>query len=155
MTHIYLLAAGLLVATTGLRSTLPSGSPRPVPVQAEAAAESLLVTVSSNKSTYKKGETAKFTIRVKNAGKNDVTLHFSSGQSFDLQAFKPGETDASWTWSMDKLFTMMLRDQNLKAGEELVYSGNWPNLPAGEYNVVGILTVNKGIKAAPISITVK
>jgi hypothetical protein len=156
MNPIYVVAAGLLLAVGGLRPTMPSGEPRPVPLgQNETQNSSLVVTVSSNKASYKPGETARLIIHTKNTGKEDLTLHFSSSQSFDLQAFKPGETDASWTWSMDKMFAMVMRDQKLKAGEEVTFKANWEGLPAGEYNVVGSITAANGGKSAPISITVK
>jgi hypothetical protein len=48
-----------------------------------------------------------------------------------------------------------MRDQKLKAGEEVTFKANWEGLPAGEYNVVGSITAANGGKSAPISITVK
>jgi hypothetical protein len=83
---------------------------------------------------------ARLTLR--NNGSNPVNLHFTSGQSFDFKIINAAG-EIVYTWSADKSFVMMIRDEQLDLGE-LTYglTAELKGLPAGRYTAQAFLTTD-------------
>jgi len=97
-------------------------------------------------------------ITTTNTHSSDAYLHFSSGQRFEVQLFKPGSSDAAYTWSADKMFTMMVSQLRLAPGQNLKFDahigGKDNPLPKGKYELRANLTNSSRIEAPPITIEV-
>jgi hypothetical protein len=162
--------------TPGEENTLPlpsTSKPQPAPnahdgekpdahgeekpgTQANAA---LPVSLKSGKATYGRGENVEFSITVRNASQTTQNLQFTSGQSFDITARAAGAKEDAWRWSADKIFSMALRRQSLRAGEEQVFKATWDQsagdgqpLPRGKYTIAAEITTNPRLNAEPITI---
>ena len=134
------------------------------PVKAPAKKVSfapIVVTLRSDKKTYKRGETVSFVLTARGASARPQTLSFSSGQSFDITArlAKAGSLPA-WQWSRGRYFIQVVSVASLAKGEERVWKTKWrqtddqgKELPRGAYRIKARLAANNGITAAPITIT--
>jgi len=71
-----------------------------------------------------------------------IRLHFPSGQSFDLKIYNEAG-DIVYTWSADKLFILVIRDEQFGPGER-TYGFPVPllNLQPGRYKAQGYLTTS-------------
>ena len=126
----------------------------------EKAASPLVASVSADKATYKAGESVTFSITLRNTSKLWQTLHFRSGQSFDVAVRAQPDGEVLWNYSHGRMFTMALRDLALGPGEQKTWTATWKQvnnkgeqLPRGSYAVTALVTANGGIKAAPITVT--
>lgn len=150
------VAALTLPLLGGCRLFFPTmGAPLPTMPKPQNVALPWQVTASANKTRFKKGETVELNISVRNATQAPLTLDFTSGQSFDFQATRVGETDTAWTWSADKSFIMALRQQTIQAGQRQSWKAQWPAPAPGVYRVVGSVTTNPALQAKPFEIVVK
>ncbi|NIR47315.1 hypothetical protein GWO43_02420 [candidate division KSB1 bacterium] len=73
------------------------------------------------------GDTVDLTLFVTNSRTTPVTLHFSSGQSFDFYA-RVASADRGaivWNWAHDKAFIQVLRNVDLEAAETRSYQVTW------------------------------
>lgn len=113
------------------------------------------ITASASKTTVKLGEPIELQITLKNTRAAPMALEFSSGQSFDFQAFAPGSSDAAWTWSADKGFAAVLRSLTLAPGAELKFKTRWNNAPRGRYTICGLVTANGGLRAEAFEVVVE
>lgn len=107
-----LLAAALLAACT---PPPPAGAPAASPDATPALVSSLSVQTSP--------DTVRLTLQVTNATEAPLTLSFPSGQTYDFAVLRGGET--LWTWSADRSFIQVLRDETLAAGETRTYTEHW------------------------------
>jgi hypothetical protein len=73
--------------------------------------------------------------------KQDLVLHFSSGQRYDFEVLDAGGAKV-WRWSDGHLFTQVLGEQSLRTGEELTYEESWRPTSAGSYRVRGAITAS-------------
>lgn len=121
----------------------------------------IVVTLRSDKKTYKRGETVSFVLTARGASVRPQTLSFSSGQSFDITArlAKAGSLPA-WQWSRGRYFIQVVSVATLRKGEERVWKTKWrqtddqgSEVPRGAYRIEARLAANNGITAAPITIT--
>jgi hypothetical protein len=112
-----------------------SGFPRvmlpPLTLTGQALGASLDVSVGTSAVT--------FTLRITNGHAQPVTLHFNSGQQYDLRVRRP-DGSIAWTWSMDKLFTGALMQRTLASGETVTYTGTWEQPAKGAFVAEGRLT---------------
>ncbi|WP_108669921.1 BsuPI-related putative proteinase inhibitor [Peribacillus acanthi] len=89
---------------------------------------------------------------IQNNKTEDVTLTMNSGQYFDYQ-LKDEKGNVVYTYSPDKMFTQMIEEKVLKAGEtlemELALEQNLLNVPPGKYTleVWSTATETKNLKA--------
>jgi hypothetical protein len=121
----------------------------------------LRVSVATDKPLYKRGETVRFTVTVRNASRETQTLSFSSGRKFDIAVRQNAGTDAPlWNWANGRMFTMMLTDVKLASGESKSWTATWKQtgndqkeLPRGVYSARAQLAANGGIEAAPITVS--
>lgn len=154
------------------RNTLPPGAgaepalpppPIVVPPSGDSSAgetATLSAIITAEKKTYARGQLVRFTLTVRNTGKNAQKLTFNSGQSFDITATPSGRPEPAWRWSHDKMFTMALRELTLKAGATQSWTATWEQtdndgnpVPRGEYSIAGRIVANGGIAAPPLTIT--
>jgi hypothetical protein len=73
--------------------------------------------------------------------KQDLVLHFSSGQRYDFEVLDASGAKV-WRWSDRELFTQVLGEQSLRTGEELAYEESWRPTSAGSYRVRGAITAS-------------
>jgi Intracellular proteinase inhibitor len=135
-----LLLVGLLGLHPALANDQPAKKPPPAPTN-------IVVTLASDKATYRRGETVHFTITARNAGKTPQKLVFASGQQFDLTATLAGQkqgqqTATVWKWSHGRMFTMIYTEKTLAPGETLRWTAEWNQtgddekpVPRGRYSV--------------------
>ena len=98
------------------------------------------VTVGTDAQTYKAGQTAEMLVRVSLRVTEAVRLTFPSSQNTDMRITNDkGET--VYTWSADKLFAMIFREERFEPGERtFVMDAPVGNLPPGRYQVEAWLT---------------
>lgn len=162
-----LLATGVFSGCIG-RSPMQEPTAPPVPPfvtdkdkgqdtakPAPTAQSDVAVTARATQATFEAGKPVELRLTAQNTSQKSVELRFSSGQSFDFQAFKPASNEPVWTWSMDKMFVQMLREKRLAPGEKLEFEAQWENAPKGRYEIVGTLTANGGINADRFTVEVK
>ncbi|MFW6028864.1 MAG: BsuPI-related putative proteinase inhibitor [Halanaerobiales bacterium] len=100
------------------------------------------------------GEDIKAIMEIYNISENDIRLHFSSGQLYDL--FLRKDNKEVWRWSEGKFFTMAIQYKDLEAGEKLRYKERVPGQKnSGEYVLGGKITAQSEIPFAEIKIRVK
>jgi hypothetical protein len=171
---------GVLILAAGCngRSVLPPGAgaspdplPPPISVPATESPESsdkpvagaLAFTAAANAKTMRRGQTLSIAMQLRNTGKTAQALDFPSGQDFDLQVrrVENGKVvdDPVWTWSMDKMFTMVFRQVTLRPSQTLNFSATWDGtasgttLPRGEYEISAFTASNPRFEAPPIRLT--
>lgn len=142
-----------IAATTG-GIEAPGPTEALAPTEAPVTASPFVVTASAVQTAPGAGEPLDITIEVKNTGDTAQTLHFTSGQQFDVEAFKPGEKTSVWQWSADYRFIQVLRDKVVAPGASLSYKAKWPAPPAGKFSMQAKVTANGGLKAAPFDVTI-
>jgi hypothetical protein len=107
------------------------------------------LTLKTDKKTYAQKEPIKLTLTLKNTRKDPVTLHFSSGQKYDMEIRQgKGRSGAKiWHWSKGVAFTEMMTSLTLAPGKQQTYMetykpGNmWmPALAPGTYTFVATVT---------------
>jgi hypothetical protein len=99
-------------------------------------------TVAVDSPAYVPGNLLGARLTLRNTGTDGVNLHFPSGQSFDLKILND-KGESVYTWSSDKSFITMVRDETLTPGE-LTYGVTVPldALPAGHYVLQAYLTTD-------------
>ena len=137
----------------------PACSRAPGPEQTENQAVvvvgSLLLTVETDKTTYRPGEPIAVQLKVNNRSSRDTTLAFSSGQRYDVQiADAAGET--AWTWSADRAFMQALGSERLPADGALEYGEQFTGqLAPGNYTVTGYITTTGRALQASTTVSVR
>ena len=79
----------------------------------------LMTTLNVENNTIKVGESFKAFIGIYNLSDENIRLHYSSGQLYDLYLKRGDKT--LWRWSEGKYFTMALQYKDLPAGEKMNY----------------------------------
>jgi hypothetical protein len=107
-----------------------------------AAVPQVSFTVAVDSPVYVPGNLLNAQLTLRNSGTDGLTLHFPSGQSFDLKILN-AEGEAVFVWSADKSFIAMIRDEILAPGE-LTYGVTVPTdgMPAGRYVMQAFLTTD-------------
>ena len=120
-----------------------AGALRPAPVA---------VMVKTDKKTFSAAEEIPIVITVKNTSKQPVTLHFASGQKYDLELRKGKDAKRPlvWQWSRGRMFTEALSSVLLAQGKTLTFNDsykpsnkpadNMPRLAPGHYTLTGVVT---------------
>lgn len=156
----------LLIAGCHVENSMSANAAPEAPVsleqKSEAKAEApvvqdIVVTLTTDKETYKRGETIGFNISARNTGKEPQRLTFMSGQRFDVTATPEGKTESAWRWSADKVFTYDIRVVTIKPGEDKSWKVIWDQndqnhnaVPRGRYTIIGEITSRNHIQAKPI-----
>jgi hypothetical protein len=117
-------------------------------------AETNAFTLATDKPVYKAGENTQMLARVALRVTEPITLTFPSGQNSDLRITNE-KGESVYTWSADKLFIQVFREETIGAGER-----NWVmevplgNLPPGKYSAEGWLTTQPRRYSAVVSFEV-
>lgn len=101
--------------------------------------------IEPEKPNYAPGEKVKFTMRLANPNPNSVTIHFSSGQQYDLEV--SGPNGYFWRWSKDRAFIEVFMELTLQPGEQKEFPEFWsttPTMELGTYSIVARLTAVEG-----------
>lgn len=148
------LALGIVLAGCG-RS--PGGGPERTQNQASMVVGSLMLTLETDKRTYRAGEPIALQLKLNNRSDRDTTLQFSSGQRYDFQiADASGGGETAWTWSADRAFIQALGAEQLAADGALEYREQFTGrLAPGTYKVTGFITTLGGPLQASTTITVQ
>lgn len=100
-------------------------------------------TVALDSPAYSQGGTLRARLTLRSSAPDPIQLHFPSGQSFELKIYDASGTAVD-TWSKDKLFPMIIRDEAFGPGEK-TFAVTMPlqgSLGPGRYTVEGYLTSN-------------
>jgi len=131
------------------------------PVEIEVVASPVRVQATLDKTELKAGEPLAVTITATNTTKEAQTLHFGSGQSFDV-FINNEDGQPIWSWGANKRFTMALRSVELQPGETKTFDATWNGealpdfkLAPGTYSVQAVLTTNPRVFAAPVRVEIK
>lgn len=102
------------------------------------------------------GGKVKLVLRVRNEKDKMIPLNFDNDQSFDFLITQESSDQPLWRWSTTHYFAKVKRSIGLRPGESFEYSGEWDGLdsnrqpvPAGKYQVIGILTSKPEWRTAP------
>jgi hypothetical protein len=111
-------------------------------------------TVAVDAPAYVPGNLLGARLTLRNTGSDGVSLHFGSGQSFDLKILND-RGESVYTWSSDKSFVMMARDEILQPGE-LTYGVTVPlaEVPAGHYVTQAYLTTDPIVYSGQVAFDV-
>lgn len=133
---IAVIVLGLVAAASG---------PPPERPSVQRTVGPLVLELTLDKATYLAGEPVEARVVLRNTGAAPVTVHFPSGQRFDLVVRRRGAL--VWRWSHDKAFIQVVQDVTLDAGRALAFSASWPQVDLqgrrvepGTYEAVGVLT---------------
>ena len=131
------------------------------PVELEVVAAPVKFEATVDKTELKVGETVNVKMTVTNTTADAQTLHFGSGQSFDVLVSN-AEGQQVWSWGANKRFIQVLRDVPLAAGESKTFDAQWDGLTfpdfkkaAGTYSIQAVLMTNPRVNAAPVTVEVK
>jgi hypothetical protein len=100
---------------------------------------------------YPAGAVMAVRLTLRSTAAEPVLLQFPSGQSFDLKIHNEAG-EIVYTWSADKLFAMVFREERFGPGER-TYGFPVPllNLPPGRYKAEGYLTTLPRMYGAEVS----
>jgi len=79
-----------------------------------------------------------FELRVANEGHKQVELTFPSGQAYDFVVLDPVGREV-WRWSRGRLFTQVMQDKLLGAGDNMRLIETWSVHAHGHYTAVARL----------------
>jgi hypothetical protein len=99
-------------------------------------------TMALDAARYQAGSNMAVRLTLRSTQADPITLHFPSGQSFDLKIHDSAGKIA-YTWSADKFFILIIRDEQFGPGER-TYGFPVPlgTLPPGRYKAQGYLTTS-------------
>ena len=154
-THAILATLALALAACtggGAEPDAPrDGEPAPTP-GGEGAVQ---LAVETDDEIYAPGASMEVTLTLRNTGADAATLHFSSGQRFDIRVEDPSG-ESVWTWSATRSFIQALGSETIPAGETMTWTETAPAPTApGEYTVVGVVPNREGPLTDRVSVTVR
>jgi hypothetical protein len=111
--------------------------------------------LEADKGSYAQGEPILLTLRVMNRTPGPVSLHFRSGQRYDLLVEDPQGRQV-WRWSTGRVFIQALGEETLRpAGGELAYRVTVrERLRPSRYTITGIVPAEEGPMSASVEILV-
>lgn len=130
--------------------------------------DGMVAKLESDKAIYKRGETAHFTLTLRNESGATTSLTYPSGQRYDflVRAAPKGKIDPKqpvlWQWSAGRAFTLALHMQPFVPGEVITLKDDWTlmdsknqPLPPGIYSIEGFIATNRSIAAPPLFIEIQ
>jgi len=97
-------------------------------------------TIALDAPRYRAGANMGVRLTLRSTHPDPIALHFPSGQSFDLKLLNQAG-DIGYTWSADKLFVLIIRDEQFGPGERSYgFAVPLRDLPPGRYTAQGYLT---------------
>ena len=119
-------------------------------------ADSLQVTLETDKPAYRAGEPVELILRLTNRSAEAKTLDFSSSQRYDFKIEDSGGAASVWTWSADRMFAQMMGTERLGPGESREYREEFSGtLPPGKYQATGVVTASGPALQATTSFSVR
>ena len=121
---------------------------------ATGGAQEVAFTVALDAPAYPRGSTLRARLTLRSTGAEAIPLHFPSGQSFDLKIYDENGAVVD-TWSKDKLFAMIIRDEKFGPGEKTYdVTLPLPNLAPGRYYAEGYLATSPVLYSGRVSFEV-
>jgi hypothetical protein len=115
--------------------------------------------LKTDKQSYSPKEPILIQLIVTNKTNKVFRSTFSSTQKYDFVVRK--EKEEIWRWSKDKVFAMVLTEFKLQPQESVTYQDRWTQqdeegrtIPAGEYEIIGILKTQPEIISPTLSIKI-
>ena len=119
-------------------------------------ADSLQVTLETDKPAYRAGEPVELILRLTNRSAGAKTLEFSSSQRYDFKIEDSGGGASVWTWSADRMFAQMMGTERLGPGESREYRERFSGQLAPEtYQATGTISTLGPTPRATASFTVQ
>jgi len=114
------------------------------------------ISMVTSKISYSVGEPIKMTLKIFNSIQEDVAFHFNTSQRYDF-IIEDEEENKIWRWSEDKMFTMVLGEENLgPTTTEITYTAEYTDKHSpGYYKVTGIFIAQEKPMSGSIIIEVK
>ena len=129
-----LTLGGLLVALA-----CGGGEAEPPVIRSAVSNPAWDLALTTDRPVYVPGEDVTLTLVVRNPTSAPQTLEFSSGQRYDF-VIEDARAPV-WRWSASQIFIQMLGEENVAAGDSLVYRERFTGeLSAGRYRAEGIVT---------------
>jgi len=117
-------------------------------------ADSLELTVATDKPAYRAGEPIELILKVTNRSKEPKALEFSSSQRYDFE-IADSRGAKVWQWSADRMFAQMLGTERLAPGESREYRERFSgSLAPGTYRVTGRITATNSTAEGTVKLTV-
>ncbi len=147
-----LLTTVVLLSALCLMTACTNNTPQPSPKQ-ETPTESnektviiddIEMTITATEKKYKKTELIPLRLRLLNAAAADSMLTFPTSQKYDF-FIKDEQGHEVWRWSEGRVFTQMVQNETIQAGERFDYFGKVEpgELEAGSYEVLGLTTAEE------------
>jgi hypothetical protein len=106
------------------------------------SADSLELTLTTDKPAYRAGEPIELTLRLINRSSQARVLEFSNSQRYDFE-IADSSGGRVWKWNADRMFAQMLGTERLAPGESREYRERFTGqLPPGTYRATGIITTS-------------
>lgn len=80
----------------------------------------------------------RFVLRVANQGHKQVEIAFPNGQAYDFVVLDPVGREV-WRWSRGRLFTQVIQDKLLSAGDDMRLAETWSARTHGKFTAVARL----------------
>lgn len=127
------VAAGVVVAT----ATVPAARSAPAHRSAHghAAADTASVQTSL---AIAMAEEVTFALRVVNVSEHRLEVNFPDGQTREFAVYDEAGREV-WRWSRGRLFTQVMQNKLLHAGDTATYESAWKRPVPGRYHVVATL----------------
>lgn len=109
---------------------------------------------------YRVGEAVEVEVILRNVGQRAVNLNFRTSQVFDLVVKRSGG-ETIYVWSQGRVFTQVINEFHLEAGEALKEKLSWLPAEAGRYELEGRTstfvadTEEMELETSPKSVTVQ
>ena len=84
------------------------------------------------------GDGATFALRVVNVSEHRLELDFPDGQTREFAVYDSAGKEV-WRWSRGRLFTQVMQNKLLGAGDTVTYAERWQRATPGTYRVVATL----------------
>ena len=119
------------------------------------SADSLKLTLTTDKPAYRVGEPVELILKVTNRSKEPKALEFSSSQRYDFE-IADSRGAKVWQWSADRMFAQMLGTERLAPGESREYRERFSgSLAPGTYRATGIIMTTGSMLRADATLTLR
>lgn len=98
--------------------------------------------------SFASGDTIQFVLTVRNRTNTTQTLWFNTGEEYNFAVVNAGTANIVWNWDEGQMFDQQFTSFTLGPGESTTFTVSWnqtdnngQSLPAGDYEVIGGMTV--------------
>ena len=114
------------------------------------------ISMMTDKMGYSVGEPVITTLKIFNYAEEDIVFHFNNSQRYDF-IIEDKEGNEVWRWSKDRMFAMVLGEENLgPLNPEVIYTAKYKDrLSPGYYKVTGFFVARDRPMSGSIIIEVK